>query len=71
MDNKIKVSSEEYRINPETGEKEPCVIVDVKESDFNFKKFFVSQWLATAEIFGKRGKLAFWIMDNIDSNNRL
>ena len=68
---KIKVGDVRYKIDAETGEIDPCMVIDVKEMDYNFKKFFVSQWLSTAEILGKRSKLVFWIMDKIDHSNRL
>ena len=68
---KIEVEGIQYKTNPKFGNKEPAFVMNVSDKTFDPRKFFISQWLIIMGIPRKRSKLVFWIMDNIDSNNKL
>lgn len=69
---KAKIIGTEQRINPSTGEIEDMQVIKLEERDFNFTKIWVGHILSSLNLIGNRKtQLAFWIIDNLDGNNRL
>ncbi len=61
-------------IDAETGEQIPALEIsqDMQEKDFNFHKLWFGHFIQSLDsITNKRLKLAFWIIDHLDSNNKL
>ena len=59
-------------LNQETGEMNEVQVIDIEERDANFHKIWLSHILNSIDLIGnQKTKLAFWILDNIDSENQL
>ena len=59
-------------IDPETGEYVPFQENAVEDRDFNFHKVWLRMFVeGLEEIANKKMKLAFWIVDHLDSENKL
>lgn len=59
-------------IDPSTGELIPMQMVEVEDRDFNFHKVWLQNLITSLDgISSQRLKLAFWILDNLDSENKL
>ena len=47
-------------------------VISIEERDFNFHKIWLEHILASIDLIGnQKTKLAFWIMNNLDKENRL
>lgn len=71
---KHKISKVTAMIDEETGEKIPVVQVsqEIDDRDFNFHKIWFGHFIQSLDtITSQRLKLAFWIIDHLDSNNKL
>lgn len=71
---KQRVSKVTELIDKETGETVPVVQVstDMEDRDFDFHKIWFSHFIQSLDIVSnQRLKLAFWIIDHLDSNNKL
>lgn len=71
---KQKISKVTAMIDEETGEKIPVVQVsqEIDDRDFNFHKIWFGHFIQSLDIVSnQRLKLAFWIIDHLDSNNKL
>jgi len=69
---KVKVIGKEQYINAETGEVEVMDVVSVEARDFNFHKLWLGHILNSIDLIGnQKTRLAFWILDNLDSENKL
>ena len=56
----------------ETGEMNEVQVIDIEKRDANFHKIWLSHILNSIDLIGnQKTKLAFWILDNIDSENQL
>ena len=69
-----RVSRVTAMIDKETGEEIPVVQVnqEMEDRDFNFHKLWFGHFIQSLDsITNKRLKLAFWIIDHLDSNNKL
>lgn len=65
------VGTQEF-LNPATGELVPMQIVQVEDRDFNFHKFWLQNLAQSVDgIANQRLRLAFWIIENLDSENKL
>lgn len=59
-------------IDAETGEVVPMQVNNVEERDFNFHKMWLKNFIEGVDtISNKKMKLAFWIVDNLNSENQL
>ena len=68
----IKVVGKQRYLNTQTGELEEMDVITVEERDFNFHKLWLHNLLATVDLIGnQKVKLAFWIIDHLDSENKL
>lgn len=69
---KIKVIGTETYIKQDTGEIAEMQVVRIEERDANFHKLWLGHILQSIDLIGnQKTKLAFWILENLDSNNQL
>lgn len=69
---KMKIVGKQTYINQETGEMNEVQVIDIEGRDANFHKIWLSHILNSIDLIGnQKTKLAFWILDNIDSENQL
>lgn len=69
---KVKVLGIQEFVNTETGELVQMQVTNVEERDFNFAKVWLKNFISTLEMVGnKKTTIAFWIIDNLDKENRL
>lgn len=69
---KVKVVGTQDYLDMTTGELIPMQVMSVEERDFNFTKIWLKNFISTLEMVGnKKTTVAFWIVDNLDRENRL
>lgn len=69
---KLKIIGTEEYINKKTGEIEEMQTISIEERDANFHKLWLGNILSHIDLIGnQKAKLAFWILDNLDSENKL
>lgn len=69
---KVKVIGTETYINQSTGEINEMQVIDIEERDANFHKLWLGHILNSIDLIGnQKTKLAFWILDQLDSENKL
>ena len=69
---KMKIVGKQAYIDQETGEMNEVQVIDIEEREANFHKIWLSHILNSIDLIGnQKTKLAFWILDNIDSENQL
>lgn len=69
---KVKIVGRENYINQNTGEIKEMQIINIEERDANFHKIWLGHILSSIDLIGNaKTKLAFWILDNMDSQNQL
>ncbi len=69
---KVKVIGTETYLNQSTGEIKEMQVIDIEERDANFHKLWLGHILQAVDLIGnQKTRLAFWILDNLDSENKL
>lgn len=69
---KLKVIGTQEYINKQTGEIEEMNVISIEERDANFHKLWLGHILNNINLIGnQKTKIAFWILDNLDSENKL
>ena len=69
---KMKIIGKETYINQETGEINEMQVIDIEKRDASFHKIWLKHVLTSIDLIGNQKiKLAFWILDNMDSENQL
>lgn len=69
---KVKVIGKETYIKQDTGEIKEMQVIDIEERDANFHKLWLTHILTSIDLIGnQKTRLAFWILDNLDSENQL
>lgn len=69
---KVKVVGTETYIKQDTGELREMQVIDIEERDANFHKLWLGHILNSIDLIGnQKTRLAFWILDHLDSNNLL
>ena len=69
---KVKIIGNKTYINRDTGEIEDFQVVNIEDRDFNFHKVWLSHVINSLDLIGnQKTKLAFWILDNLDRENKL
>jgi len=67
-----KIVGSQTFVDSITGEIVPMQIVEVEDRDFNFHKVWLQHLISSLdEITNKKMELAFWILDNLDRENKL
>jgi DNA-binding transcriptional regulator YhcF (GntR family) len=68
----VKIIGTQQYINADTGELEDFQVTSIEERDFNFHKIWMKNFVTTLDIVGnQKTKLCFWIIDNLDKENKL
>lgn len=69
---KQRLVGQKILVDPETGEAIPFAINQLEDRDFNFTKVWLQNLIHSLdEISNQKLRLAFWIVDNLDTNNKL
>ena len=69
---KVKVVGHVEYVNQATGEVEDFQVVRMEDRDFDFHKIWLGHVINSLDLIGnQKTKLAFWILDNLDSENKL
>lgn len=69
---KVKVIGTETYIKQDTGELAEMQVMRIEERDANFHKLWLGHILQSIDLIGnQKTKLAFWILDNLNSENQL
>lgn len=69
---KVKVIGQQDYINPDTGEFVSMNVISIQERDFNFHKIWLEHVFNSLGLIGnQKTRLAFWIIDHLDSENKL
>lgn len=69
---KVKVVGTEKYIKQETGEIAEMQVIEIEERDANFHKLWLGHILQSIDLIGnQKTKLAFWILEHLDSENQL
>ena len=69
---KVKVIGTRKYINRDRGEIEDFQVVNIEERDFNFHKIWLNHIINSLDLIGnQKTRLAFWIVDNLDKENKL
>ena len=69
---KVKIVGYEQYINKTTGEVEDFQVIDIAEKDANFHKFWLFNVINSLDLIGnKKMKFAFWLIENMDSSNKI
>ena len=69
---KIKVLGTVKYINYTTGEVEDFEVIEKEDRDFNFHKLWLGHILQSIDLIGnQKTKLAFWIIEHLDKENKL
>ena len=69
---RVKVVGTETYIKQDTGELREMQVIDIEERDANFHKLWLGHILQSIDLIGnQKTRLAFWILDHLDSNNLL
>lgn len=69
---KVKVIGHQEYVNSATGEVEDFQVMKIEERDFNFHKVWLGHIINSLDLIGnQKTKLAFWIIDNLDRENKL
>lgn len=59
-------------MNVSTGEIEDFQVIKVENRDFNFTKVWMKNFISTLDLIGnKKMEVCFWIIDNLDNENKL
>ena len=69
---KLKIIGKEEYINHNTGEIEEMQVMRIEERDANFHKLWLEHILHSLNLIGnQKTRLAFWLLDNLDSENKI
>lgn len=69
---KVKVIGQQQYINADTQEVEDFEVINIEDRDFNFHKIWLQHIISSFELIGNQKiKLAFWIIDHLDRENKL
>lgn len=69
---KQKIVGSKPLIDPETGELVPCQIISINDRDFSFHKVWLQHLVNSLDsISNQKLRLAFWIIDHLNSENQL
>lgn len=69
---KLKVVGHVEYTNNQTGEVEDFQLIRFEDRDYNFHKVWLEHVINSLELIGnQKTRLAFWILDNLDRENKL
>lgn len=69
---KVKVVGTQQYINATDGTVEDFQVMRIEERDFNFHKVWLEHIISSLDLIGnQKTRLAFWIVDHLDKENKL
>lgn len=69
---KMKVVGHAQYINAKDGTVEDFQVMSIEARDFNFHKIWLEHIISCLDLIGnQKTRLAFWIIDNLDKENKL
>lgn len=69
---KVKVVGTQTFINQSTGELQDMQVVSIAERDANFHKIWLEHIIQSLDIIGnQKMRFAFWLLDNMNSENQI
>lgn len=69
---KVKVVGHAQYINANDGTVEDFQVMSIEDRDFNFHKVWLEHIISSLDLIGnQKTRLAFWIIDNLDKENKL
>ncbi|WP_312335771.1 replication/maintenance protein RepL [Anaerospora hongkongensis] len=69
---KVKIVGTEQYIKAETGELNDMQVISFEDRDFNFHKIWLQHVIQSLDaINNQKTKLAFWLIENMDSENKI
>lgn len=69
---KVKVVGQVQYVNAKDGTIEDFQVMKVEDRDFNFHKVWLEHIISSLDLIGnQKTRLAFWIIDNLDKENKL
>ena len=69
---KTKVIGHQEYLNRDTGEIVDMQVVSIEDRDFNFHKIWLTHIINSLDLIGnQKTRLAFWILDHLDRENKL
>jgi len=69
---KVKVVGTQQYINATDGTVEDFQVMRIEDRDFNFHKVWLSHIISSLDLIGnQKTRLAFWIIDHLDKENKL
>jgi DNA-binding HxlR family transcriptional regulator len=69
---KVKIIGKKKFVDVETNEIQEMQVISVEEHDFNFHKLWLRNILTTLDLISnQKMKLAFWIIEHLDYENKL
>lgn len=69
---KVRVIGTQKYLNTDTNEVCEMQVIDIEERDANFHKLWLGHIIQSIDLIGnQKTKLAFWILDNLDYENKL
>lgn len=69
---KVKVIGTQQYINTADGTVEDFQVMKIEDRDFNFHKVWLEHIISSLDLIGnQKTRLAFWIIDHLDKENKL
>ena len=69
---KVKILGQQEFIDKESGEIKAFNVIDIEERDANFHKFWLFNVMTSLNLIGnQKMKFAFWLLDNMNYENRI
>lgn len=69
---KVKVVGTRTYLDKTTGELADLNVIEIEDRDFNFHKVWLGHIINSIDLIGnQKTRLAFWILDNLDRENKL
>ena len=68
----VKVVGTQQFIDPKSGEVQDFQVINIEERDANFHKFWMFNIIQSLDLIGnQKTRLAFWLIDQMDSENKI
>ena len=69
---KVKVIGKQEYIDPRTGQIKEMQVIDIEDRDANFHKVWIEHILNSIDLIGnQKTKLAFWLINQLDKENKI
>ena len=69
---KMKIIGQAQYLNMKDGTVEDFQVMSIEDRDFNFHKVWLEHIISSLDLIGnQKTRLAFWIIDHLDKENKL